>query len=137
VKEQPIDSQSTIRSRVGNRVSFRYPGDEGEKTGVLKDRTVVPSITPPGAVPYWDVIDLLEFEGQSEPWMRIGYYRKPKDRLNWGSQTTITEPLSVWKRLMVTAARDKKWFRDLLDDVIRELQSQHPAEEVATAHDVK
>jgi hypothetical protein len=54
---------------------------------------------------------------EKEPkWIRIGYYRKPKDTLNWGSQTTITEPVSIWKRILVNAAREKKWFRDLLED---------------------
>ena len=39
-----------------------------------------------------------------------------------GSQTTITEPISIWKRILVTTARDKKWFRDLLEDVLVELK---------------
>jgi hypothetical protein len=112
-----------ILSRVGKRVSFKYPGTEGEKTGILKDRAVVDSTNAPGKVPYWDVVDLILFEGEKEPeWLRIGYYRKPKERLNWGSQTTITEPISIWKRMFVAAARDKKWFRDLLDGVMKELK---------------
>jgi hypothetical protein len=81
----------------------------------------VPS-EPNSGVPYWDVVDLIEFPGEKEPeWIRIGYYRKPKDRLVWGSQTTITEPISVWKRLLVEAAKEKKWFRDMLEDVFRQL----------------
>ncbi|MBA4390930.1 MAG: hypothetical protein C0399_08330, partial [Syntrophus sp. (in: bacteria)] len=75
-----------------------------------------------GAVPYWDVVDLIEFKDEQEPeWIRIGYYRKPKDKLNWGSQTTITEPVSEWKKILVNAAKEKKWFRDLLEDVTKEL----------------
>jgi len=67
-------------------------------------------------------MDLIEFLGEREPrWIGIGYYRKPKGTLNWGSQTTITEPISVWKKLLVSTAREKKWFRDLLDDVMRQL----------------
>lgn len=54
--------------------------------------------------------------------VRIGYYRKPKDRLHWASQTTITEPLSIWKKMLVKAAREKKWFRELLNDVMDELK---------------
>jgi hypothetical protein len=68
------------------------------------------------------VVDLIEFGEEKEPmWLRIGYYRKPGKRLNWGSQTTITEPISIWKKIFVSAAKEKKWFRDLLEDVMKEL----------------
>lgn len=119
----PIDPDiSQILSRIGKKVSFKYPENEGEKHVILKDRAVVKSNSEGSEVPYWDVIDLIEFKGEKEPeWMRIGYYRKPKDRLNWGSQTTITEPISVWKNLLINTAREKKWFRDLLEDVMKEL----------------
>lgn len=113
-----------ILSRIGKKVSFKYPGNEGEKRGVLRDRAVVKSNSEGSKVPYWDVIDLIEFIDEKEPeWIRIGYYRKPGERLNWGSQTTITEPISVWKKLLVNTAREKKWFRDLLEDVMKELNN--------------
>ena len=108
---------------IGRKVSFKYPGNEGDKHGILKDRLVVESSNAVGKVPYWDVVDLIEFKGEEEPeWIRIGYYRKPKRKLNWGSQTTITEPISIWKKILVNAAREKKWFRSLLEDVINELK---------------
>jgi hypothetical protein len=76
-------------------------------------------------VPHWDVVDLIEFKGQQkQEWVRIGYYRKPGQTLNWGSQTTITEPLSIWKKILVNAAREKKWFRILLEDVLNELKKR-------------
>jgi hypothetical protein len=108
---------------VGKRVSFQYPGNEGQKRGRLKDRAIVPSNPGTTGIPYWDVIDLIEFAEEPEAdWIRIGYYRKPKERLVWGSQTTITEPVSVWKRLLVDAGKQKPWFRKLLEDVARELK---------------
>ena len=117
------DDLKKILSRIGTKVSFKIPGEEADKHGILKDRTVVESTNAPGAVPYWDVVDLIEFKGEEEPeWIRIGYYRKPKDKLIYGSQTTITEPISIWKRILVNAAREKKWFRDLLEDVMNELK---------------
>ncbi len=123
MKNPTNDDLGKIRSCIGKKVSFKYPGKEGDKHGILKDRVVVQSTNGPGAVPYWDVVDLIEFKGQKEPaWIRIGYYRKPKNTLNWGSQTTITEPVSIWKRILVNAAREKKWFRDLLKDVMNELK---------------
>ena len=112
-----------IKQKIGKPVSFKFPGGEGDKRGILKDRAVIISNPRTKGVPYWDVVDLIEFQGELKPlWIRIGYYRKPKDTLNWGSQTTITEPVDVWKRLLVQTARQKVWFRRLLEDVMNELQ---------------
>jgi len=55
--------------------------------------------------------------------MRIGYYRKPQQRLNWGSQTTITEPVSTWKALLTKAALEKPWFRSSLAQVMAKIES--------------
>jgi hypothetical protein len=111
-----------IMGAVGKPVSFRFPGNEGTKKGILKDRAIVPSNPGTDGIPYWDVIDLIEFSEEAEPyWIRIGYYRMSKGRLNWGSQTTITEPVDVWKRVLTDAAKQKAWFGTLLRDVMREL----------------
>ncbi|HPT02837.1 MAG TPA: hypothetical protein PLJ84_09585 [Bacteroidales bacterium] len=111
-----------IKSRIGTKVSFKYPGNEGEKQGILIDRAIIPSKNVAGAVPYWDVVDLIEFKDHQEQWIRIGYYRKPANKINWGSQTTITEPVSVWKRILLNAAKEKPWFKKLLFEVITELE---------------
>jgi len=88
--------QQRILKAVGRKVKFRYPGNEANKTGVLCDRVVVASNPNTGGVPYWDVVDLIEFPEEVESqWIRIGYYRKPGEHLVWGSQTTITEPVAV------------------------------------------
>jgi hypothetical protein len=111
-----------ILGRIGSFVKFKYPGNEGDKHGVLKDRAVIYSAAST-EVPYWDFVDLIEFAGEPEKeWIRIGYYRKPKERLVYGSQTTITEPITVWKDLLIHAAREKPWFKKLLDDVMVELK---------------
>ena|SRR5258705_5340316 len=118
----PSDEIDKILSRIGTKVDYIFPGDERSQHGILKDRSVIESQYG-GTVPYWDVVDLIEFQGEKEPEViRIGYYRKPGQNLNWGSQTTITETVSGWKRMLVKAAREKKWFRDLLEDVMRELE---------------
>ena len=117
-----------ILAKVGRPVNFRYPGDEGHKKGVLRDRHVLPPQGGTG-VPYWDVVDLICFPDEAETeWIRIGYYRKAKDRLVWGSQTTITEPVATWKRLLVGAARSKPWLRKLVEDVMAELNQPEARE---------
>ncbi len=110
--------------RISEKVSFKYPGKEGQRNGVLKDRIAVRSNPNTSGVPYWTVIDLIEFpEEQEKEWMRFGYYRKPFERLVWGSQTTLTESIKAWKSLFVKAAREKPWFRELLDEVMNELRT--------------
>ena len=82
-----MDEISKILGRIGGEVSFKYPGEEGTKCGVLKDRVVVESTNTPGDVSYWDVVDLITFQGEKEPmWIRIGYYRKPHQKLNWAAK---------------------------------------------------
>lgn len=117
-----------ILEKVGGSVTFRYPGTEGHAKGFLRDRYVLSSQGRSG-VPYWDVVDLICFPDEAESdWLRIGYYRKPKDRLVWGSQATITEPLAIWKQLLVGAAKSKPWLRKLLEDVMAELNRVEPQE---------
>jgi hypothetical protein len=120
--ENPSNNvKKKILSRIGKEVSFKYPGNERSKKGILKDQTVIKGSNV-RTVPYWDVVDLIEFVGKrNSKWIRIGYYRK-KQKLNWGSQTTITEPISIWKKIFINAAREKEWFHKLLEDVIKELK---------------
>jgi hypothetical protein len=113
-----------ILDRITKEVKFTYPGKEPRKTGTLKDRAVIPSPGVTG-VPYWDVVDLIEFPDEPQrEWIRIGYYRKPKDRLVWASQTTITEPVETWKELLVHAAKEKGWFRKLLEEVLERVKTE-------------
>ena len=107
---------------VGRRVSFNYPLGEGYKKGILRDRAVVKSNPSGKNVQYWDVVDLIEFPDENETeWIRIGYYRQIGNKIRWASQTTITEPIDIWKKILIQSAREKKWFRDLLIEVGEEI----------------
>ena len=111
-----------ILKPVGKQVSFNYPLGESNKRGILRDRAVVKSNPSGKNVQYWDVVDLIEFPDEKEiKWIRIGYYRQIGKKIRWGSQTTITEPIDIWKRMLIQAAREKKWFRDLLIEVGEEI----------------
>jgi hypothetical protein len=112
---------------INQPVSFTYPGTDGPVRGVLKDRAVVRGKDAAGAK-YWDVVDLIEFGSKrSARSMRISYYRQVGDRLGWAGQTSIAEPLYVWKRMFVQAALEKSWFRDLLFSAVEEVQSKRSA----------
>ncbi len=73
------------------------------------------------AIQYWDIVDLIEFKDEAEKWIRIGYYRQSKGRLIFAGQTTITEPISMRKSILLNAAKEKEWFRDLLEEVVNDL----------------
>jgi hypothetical protein len=110
-----------ILRRVGRRVNFTYPDGEGNATGILIDRFVLPDTLSRGAVPYWDVVDLIDLGPEGEQ-IRIGYYRAKGGKLNWGSQTTITESAATWRRLLAGAVRDKPWFRAVIEGVAADLR---------------
>jgi len=91
--------------------------------GVLNDRCVICTGEREG-VKYWDVVDLISFNGDTEPWIRIGYYRMRRDKPQprFAGQTTITETVAGWKTILLQAAREKEWFRRLLEEVCREMK---------------
>jgi hypothetical protein len=60
-----------ILAKIGRRVAFLYPPDEGNAEGILRDRYVLPSSR--GKVPYWDVIDLIEFPGEQDQRLDEGW----------------------------------------------------------------
>lgn len=95
-------------------------------SGYLVDRAVVESDpdAKPDDVHYWDVVDLIEFKNEKNlRWIRLGYYRVVKGSLRWAAQTTLTEPVETWKRVLIEAANQKSWFRDLLVEVVAELKN--------------
>jgi hypothetical protein len=109
--------KAKLMEAVGKRVAFNYPGGKGNQRGVLKDRVVSWSGPSPSGADYWDVVDLIEFHGDRHRyWIRIGYYRHRhvEDKIGWASQTTITEPVHIMKRLLARAAKEKDWFRRVL-----------------------
>jgi hypothetical protein len=55
------------------------------------------------------VVDPIEFKSEKNPnSTRIGYYRLPERRPQWGSQTKITERVETSKRVLVEAAKQKR-----------------------------
>jgi hypothetical protein len=108
-ESDPRKIEARLMQGVGARVTFTYPAAEGVREGRIKDRVVVPSRLQMG-VQYYDVVDLIDFDGEPEPFMRITYYRHlPDGRLIFAGQTSICEPMSVWTRLLAKAW-EKDWF---------------------------
>jgi hypothetical protein len=55
-----------ILSKIGDPVTFTYPDGEPDACGKLKDRYVLPAQGERSSVPYWDVVDLIEFPKEAE-----------------------------------------------------------------------
>ncbi|HUK56586.1 MAG TPA: hypothetical protein VLY20_08005 [Nitrospiria bacterium] len=115
-----LTSVEKILSRIRKPVVYHYPGDEGERRGVLEDRTVLSVGRNPAGAFYWLIVDLIKFSGYRGHWIRIGYYRKTKERLVFAGQTTSTYRVSQWKRLLLKTSNEKRWFRKLIQDVAEE-----------------
>ncbi len=113
------DILKRLMAKVGSRVSFKYPGGEGEKRGILKDRVAVKSNE--GArrgVRFWNVIDLLEFPDATQPWIRFGYYRQDGSRLVW-ARSSLADGEEDVRRLFVAGIQQAEWFRQLVTGLDR------------------
>jgi hypothetical protein len=114
-----------LREPINREVHFKYPNGH-HKRGVLLERAIVWSGHSSSGADYWNVIDLIRFPDERHTkWIRVGYYRQVGNRLGWAGQTTITEPVRQWKRLLVQAANQKKWFRRLLLAAAAQTRSVH------------
>ena len=105
----PID-KAKIMAAEGKPVTFTYPTRRGVRRsrGVLRSRRIAWADRKPrkGGALYADVVDIITFEGRREPRLRIGYYlRGPDGTQRWGSQTTITERLLIWRRILPALRR--------------------------------
>ena len=104
-----------IMARIGHPVRFKYPGTEGHKHGVLRDRVTVKSDVTSTGVRYWDVIDFVEFPNERKKhWVRFGYYRQDGARLRWAGQTSLAEPKGNMRRLFQAGVAQAVWFRRLI-----------------------
>ena len=97
------DERKIMRA-VGKPVRFTYPGGEGRRRGILKSREIAYLRRRTGAR-YWAVVDVVAFDGESEPRLRVGYYRKPvgASAPMWASQTTICTGFSKWRNAILPA----------------------------------
>lgn len=97
--------ESKVMEAVGRPVKMTYPGAEGTRRGILKSRQIAWSGPGVTRALYCTVVDVIEFDDHSEPWLRVGYYRQPAGATapRWASQTTICSPLSEWRNRILPA----------------------------------
>ena len=116
------EQESYLCSKIGQPVNFKYPKGEQGKSGKLEDRLVVFDREDESVV-YWNLIDLIEFKGEKERWLRITYYRYKKDgKWVFAGQTSIADPMTSFVDLFVAAIKNKTWVRKLFKEVFNKCE---------------
>jgi len=117
-------AEKKVLDKIGNKVNFDYP-NKPQFSGRLKDRCVILASSWQGGKTA-DVVDLIEFtEPEHFDAIRFGYYNikdENEGKLQWASVGALTEKKDDMKELFVKAAREKEWFRALLEDVLIQVQ---------------
>ena len=114
-----------LYSKIGDSVNFTYPQDEGDMTGELIDRIVFFG-SEYGSIVYWNMIDLIRFEEEDEEWLRITYYRYNKEKRRWiyAGQTSMSDPVSSFEEMFVTAIKEKEWMRNLFKKIYEKCKKE-------------
>ena len=92
-----------LLSRIGTRVTYKYPNAEGHLRGVLTGREIFKGgFGPDGRVQYWNVVDRITFDERPEdPMVRTSYYRQLENgRLNFAGQTSSTHYRWEWAAML-------------------------------------
>ncbi len=108
-------------------MNFGYPEPSSDLGGELIDRFPI-KVSENDDVVYWFVMDQIHFEGKTENWIRLTYYRyrKPEIKRGWNfaGQTSITGPGSQLKRFFVEEIKAKPWIRAFFQEVLDECEDQ-------------
>lgn len=112
------EQKDYLLSKRGSPIRFTYPVGEEAKTGILQDRAVWFD-SEDEKVAYWNMVDLIAFDQEDEPWLRITYYRYKKQDNRWvfAGQTSISDPISSMVEFFSEVSRQRRWFRDFLEQV--------------------
>lgn len=108
------EQKAYLLKAIGKDVVFNYPDkNKGKRTGLLKHRSVIFSADfPDDGITYWDILDIIRFEGEPEDEIRFTYYRyKYKEGINlrgkpvilgwnFAGQNSFCEPISKVKELL-------------------------------------
>ena len=119
------EQEAYLYGKIGDSVVFTYPADEGDMTGELIDRIVFFG-SEYGSIVYWNMIDLIRFEGEDEEWLRITYYRYNKEKRRWtyAGQTSMSDPISSFDEMFKKAIKEKEWIRNLFKRIYEECKEE-------------
>jgi hypothetical protein len=119
------EQEAWLYSRIGNPSYFTYPTGEGDMAGRLIDRVVVFG-SEYGSIVYWNIVDLIRFEGEDEDWLRLTYYRYNKEKRKWvfAGQTPLCDPISSFGEIFVKAIKEKDWMRQLFKKIYEKCKEE-------------
>jgi len=119
------EQKEYLCSKKGKPVVFKYPEPPYYLKGKLIDRIVVKD-RGDDLVTYWNLIDLIRFEGEAEDWLRITYYRYKIKEKKWvfAGQTSLSDPISHFRELFVNAIKEKEWIRPLFKEVFKQCSKE-------------
>jgi hypothetical protein len=115
------EQRDYLLSKIKEPVHFTYPEPPYHFEGTLKDRFVIKDGYDAN-VTYWNIIDLIEFKGENEDWLRITYYRYKKKEKRWvfAGQTSLSNPISQYEELFVQAIKEKQWMKTFFKQILRQ-----------------
>ena len=119
------EQEAYLYSRKGEPVNFKYPEPPYFLKGKLLDRYVT-FVAEDDWVVYWNMIDLIHFEGEDEDWLRITYYRYKKKERKWvfAGQTALSNPISGFIKLFANAVKEKEWIRPVFREVYKRCSNE-------------
>jgi len=119
------EQEAYLCSKIGEPVNFKYPEPPYLLKGKLLDRCVIEAGEDDWVV-YWNMIDLIRFEGEDEDWLRITYYRYKKKEKRWvfAGQTSLSDPISQFLELFVMVIKEKEWIRPLFREVYKQCEKE-------------
>ena len=118
------EQERYLYNKIGGPVKFTYPEGSPLK-GELRDRCVIFD-SEDDSIVYWNMVDLIRFEGEDENWLRITYYRYNKEKRRWifAGQTSISDPISYFVELFVKAIKEKEWMRPLFRRIYKQCRKE-------------
>ncbi|MEM3576883.1 MAG: hypothetical protein QXX51_00295 [Candidatus Bathyarchaeia archaeon] len=68
------------------------------------------------------IVDIIKFEGETEDWLRITYYRYKKKEMRWvfAGQTALAMPISGFRELFIKVIKEKEWIRPLFKEIYKQ-----------------
>ena len=131
------EQHDVLMKKVGEEVIYHYPEKRNEsmiqdpKTGkfILKGKLEYRhaiEVHDYNSVVYWHIADLIRFEGETELWFRMTYYRYLQKKSKWvyAGQTSLSSPVSNFAKLFVGTIKESEGFRQLFKEICKECSKE-------------
>ena len=124
------EQHDVLMQREGKISTFTYPEKRNQsmkldpKTGKFKLRGILEhryaiEVEDFNSVVYWYIIDSIRFEGETELWFRLTYYRYLQNKSRWvfAGQTSLSGPIRNFVKLFASAVKESEHFRQFFKEI--------------------